>query len=80
MSQPAVSPDKRPALAFDAEHEARALIEAIDLKQKTLKKQGGVLKKVQSRNRNQDRIEYFDKLKSQLRRVTWLFQYGGLGD
>lgn len=66
MSQPAVSPDKRPALAFDNEQEADALIDAINEKQKTLTKQV--------------EIEYFDKLKSQLRKVTWLFQYAGFGD
>lgn len=66
MSQPAVSPDKRPALAFDNEQEADALIDAINEKQKTLTKQV--------------EIEYFDKLKSQLKRVTWLFQYAGYGD
>lgn len=66
MSQPAVSQDKRPALAFDNEQEADALIDAINEKQKTLTKQV--------------EIEYFDKLKSQLKRVTWLFQYAGYGD
>ena len=66
MSQPAVSQDKRPELAFDNEQEADALIDAINEKQKTLTKQV--------------EIEYFDKLKSQLKRVTWLFQYAGYGD
>ena len=66
MSQTAVSDDKRPALAFDNEQEADALIDAINEKQKTLTKQV--------------EIEYFDKLKSQLKKVTWLFQYAGYGD
>ena len=66
MSQPAVSHDKRPALAFDNEQEADALIDAIGEKKKTLTKQV--------------EIEYFDKLKSQLKRGTWLFQYAGYGD
>ena len=62
MSQPAVSPDKRPALAFDNEQEADALIDAISAKQKTL------TKRVE--------IEYFDKLRNELMRVVKLFQEG----
>jgi len=62
MSQPAVSPDKRPALAFDNEQEADALIDAIGEKKKTLTKQV--------------EIEYFDKLRDELMRVVKLFQEG----
>ena len=64
MSQPAVSPDKRPALAFDNEQEADALIDAINEKKKTLTKQV--------------EIKYFDKLKDELIKVVKLFQDKGI--
>ena len=64
MSQPAVSPDKRPALAFDNEQEADALIDAINEKKKNLTKQV--------------EIKYFDKLKDELMRVVKLFQDKGI--
>jgi len=62
MSKLAISHDKRPALAFDNEQEADALIDAISAKQKTL------TKRVE--------IEYFDKLRNELMRVVKLFQEG----
>ena len=62
MSQPAISNDKRPALAFDNEQEADALIDAIGEKKKTLTKQV--------------EIEYFNKLRDELIRVVKLFQEG----
>ena len=60
MSQPAVSPDKRPALAFDNEQEVNALINAINEKKKTLTKQV--------------KVEYFNNLRDELMKVIELFK------